>query len=84
MKAEDLILISVDDHICEPADMFEHHVPERYRAEAPRVRTEPDGTEQWYYGNLKGRHTGLNAVAGKPPEQYDMDANRFSDMRPGG
>ncbi len=27
MKADDMILISVDDHIAEPADMFEAHVP---------------------------------------------------------
>jgi predicted TIM-barrel fold metal-dependent hydrolase len=83
VRAEDLILISVDDHICEPADMFENHVPDRYRDDAPHVRTEPDGTEQWYYGDIRGRHTGLNAVAGKPPELFDMDANRFSDMRAG-
>ena len=28
---DDLILISVDDHIAEPADMFEGHVPDKYR-----------------------------------------------------
>ena len=27
MNAGDLILVSVDDHICEPADMFGAHVP---------------------------------------------------------
>jgi predicted TIM-barrel fold metal-dependent hydrolase len=83
LRKDDLILISVDDHICEPADMFSAHVPAKYRDHAPRVIVEPDGTEQWYYGEIKGRHTGLNAVAGKPPEMFDMDANRFSDMRAG-
>jgi hypothetical protein len=34
---DDLILVSVDDHIAEPADMFEGHVPEKYRELAPRV-----------------------------------------------
>ena len=28
MHADDLILVSVDDHICEPADMFDAHVPD--------------------------------------------------------
>ena len=37
MHADDLILISVDDHICEPADMFDAHVPAKYRDRAPRV-----------------------------------------------
>ena len=27
MNKDDLILISVDDHIAEPADMFHAHVP---------------------------------------------------------
>src|SRR5580700_5145232 len=55
MNAEDLILISVDDHICEPADMFDAHVPERYREQAPRVVTDAEGGQQWWYGDVKGR-----------------------------
>ena len=39
LPADDLILISVDDHICEPADMFDAHVPARYEdAGAPGRR----------------------------------------------
>ena len=37
-RADDMILISVDDHIAEPADMFDAHVPERYRDRAPTGR----------------------------------------------
>ena len=66
MNPDDLILISVDDHIAEPADMFERHVPARYREHAPRVVDLPDGSQQWYYGDIPGRNLGLNAVAGKP------------------
>ena len=35
MHADDMILISVDDHICEPADMFDAHVPAKYKDKAP-------------------------------------------------
>ena len=63
MRAEELVLISVDDHICEPADMFDEHVPARYRDRAPRVVDEPDGSQQWYFGDVRGRNLGLNAVA---------------------
>ena len=59
---DDLILISVDDHIAEPADMFDGHVPDKYREFTPRVVDEPDGGQQWYYGNVRGRNLGLNAV----------------------
>lgn len=83
MQPEDLILISVDDHIAEPADMFDAHVPARYRDRAPRVVVEETGSEQWYYGDVRGRNLGLNAVAGKSPAYFNIDASRYDEMRPG-
>ena len=83
MRAEDLILVSVDDHIAEPATMFDAHVPAKYRHLAPRVVTDDRGVEQWWYGDVRGRNLGLNAVAGKPPEMYNIDASRYDEMRPG-
>jgi hypothetical protein len=83
VNKDDLILISVDDHIAEPADMFDAHVPAKYKEKAPRVVLEPDGIQQWYYGELRGRNMGLNAVAGKPREMYNVDASRYDEMRPG-
>jgi predicted TIM-barrel fold metal-dependent hydrolase len=83
VSADDMILISVDDHICEPADMFANQVPARWRDQAPRVVDEPSGSQQWYYGDLRGRNLGLNAVAGKPREYFNIDASRYDQMRPG-
>ena len=83
VHADDLILVSVDDHICEPADMFDAHVPARYRDSMPRVVDEPDGSQQWFYGDIRGRNLGLNAVAGKPPEMFNVNPMRYEDMRPG-
>jgi len=83
MDADDLILVSVDDHICEPAGMFAAHVPDRYRDRAPRVVEEEGGSLQWYYGDIRGRNLGLNAVAGKSPEMFNVDPTRYEDMRPG-
>ncbi len=83
VRSDDLILISVDDHICEPAGMFDAHVPERYRQLAPRVVEDDRGSQQWWYGDLRGRDLGLNAVAGKPREHYNIDASRYDQMRPG-
>jgi predicted TIM-barrel fold metal-dependent hydrolase len=83
MRPEELILISVDDHICEPADMFDGHVPAKYRDQAPRVIEDEEGRQQWWYGNVRGRNMGLNAVAGKPPEYFNLDASRYDEMRPG-
>lgn len=83
MKPEDMILISVDDHIDEPADMFDAHVPARWKDQAPRVVENADGSQQWWYGDRPGRDLGLNAVAGKPLEFYNVDATRYEEMRPG-
>ena len=83
MNADDLILISVDDHIAEPANMFDAHVPAAYKDRAPRVVLEEGGIEQWWYGDIRGRNLGLNAVAGKAPEMFNIDASRYDQMRPG-
>ena len=82
MNSDELILVSVDDHICEPPNMFDAHVPERYRDLVPRVVTD-GATQQWWYGDIRGRDLGLNAVAGKPRELYNVDASRYEEMRPG-
>jgi predicted TIM-barrel fold metal-dependent hydrolase len=82
-RADDMILISVDDHIAEPADMFDQHVPAKYKDRAPRVVTDERGFQQWWYGEKPGRNLGLNAVAGKPREMFNVNPTRYEDMRPG-
>ena len=83
INPDELILISVDDHICEPADMFHAHVPAKYRDRAPRVIEDDEGVQQWWYGDLRGRNLGLNAAAGKSREFFNIDASRYDQMRPG-
>jgi predicted TIM-barrel fold metal-dependent hydrolase len=83
MKAEDMILISVDDHICEPATVFDNTVPSKYQDRAPRVVEDEKGREQWWYEGRPGRNLGLNAAAGKPREYFNTDAHRYDEMRRG-
>lgn len=83
IQPEDLILISVDDHICEPADLFEGRLPKKYQAEAPFVSEDANGRQQWWYQGKPGRNLGLNAAAGKPREYYNTDAHRYDEMRRG-
>ena len=83
MQIEDMILISVDDHVVEPPDVFEGRVPKKYEDLAPKLIVKDDGTEAWeYLGNLS-QSVGLNAVVGRPPEDYGLEPAAFSDMRPG-
>ena len=37
MRADEMILVSVDDHVVEPPDMFDQHLPPQYKAKAPKV-----------------------------------------------
>jgi hypothetical protein len=70
MHADDLILISVDDHLVEPPTMFDAHIPEKYRDRAPFVRRTRDGSDVWMFEGAKIPNIGLNAVAGRPKEEY--------------
>ena len=40
MNIDDMILVSVDDHVVEPPDVFERHLPAKYRDIAPHVEHE--------------------------------------------
>ena len=77
-------LISVDDHLVEPPDMFEGRVPAKFADAAPRVMTADGGaTEYWLYDGQQHFKVGLNAVVGKPLHQRTFDPARFDEMRRG-
>jgi predicted TIM-barrel fold metal-dependent hydrolase len=82
MRLEDMILVSVDDHVVEPPDVFEH-VPAKYKDIAPRLEKMPDGTDRWKFLDFDIPNVGLNAVTGRPPEEYGMDPTSFDELRPG-
>jgi len=83
MHADDLILISVDDHLVEPPTLFDAHIPEQYRDRAPFVRTTRDGSDVWMFEGAKIPNIGLNAVAGRPKEEYGIEPTAFDEIRPG-
>lgn len=83
MKPDELILVSVDDHVVEPADLFETRTPKRFADAFPRVVHKDDGTDVWLFEGAELPNIGLNAVAGRPPEEYGVDPTSFEDMRPG-
>jgi len=83
MNVDEMVLVSVDDHVVEPPDMFDGHLPERYRALAPSVVQTPAGDDVWLYEGQELPNIGLNAVAGKPPEEYGIEPTSFAEMRRG-
>jgi predicted TIM-barrel fold metal-dependent hydrolase len=82
MQMNDLILVSVDDHLVEPPDVFENHVPAAFRDSAPRLIREPNA-DYWMYGDRKIRNVAMNAVAGRPLEEYGFEPAKLSGMRRG-
>jgi predicted TIM-barrel fold metal-dependent hydrolase len=83
MNVDDMILVSIDDHVVEPPDMFERHMPAKYADRAPKVVVTETGEEQWeFQGNAAGTMA-LNAVVGWPKEDWGFDPVSFEEMRPG-
>jgi len=83
MRVEDMILVSCDDHVIEPPDMFERHVPDRWKDQAPKSVLGEDGFERWWFQGVASGSGSLNAVIGWPKEEWGMDPSTFSEMRPG-
>ena len=81
-RARRYTIISVDDHLCEPPDLFEGRLPKRFSDRTPRVVETDEGTEAWLFEDVLMPQVGFNAAAGRPPEEVvSRDPVRFSEMR---
>jgi predicted TIM-barrel fold metal-dependent hydrolase len=83
LEIDDLILISVDDHVIEPPDLFVNHLPQRYLDRAPKLLRNDEGSDVWTFGPLVLETAALNAVAGRPKEEYGMEPQSLDEVRPG-
>lgn len=78
-----MILVSTDDHVIEPPDLFERHWPEHRRDEAPRLVRGDDGVDVWVFQGATMGNVGLNAVASWPRHEWGFDPIGHAEMRPG-
>jgi predicted TIM-barrel fold metal-dependent hydrolase len=83
MNINDMVLVSVDDHVVEPPDLFEGRLAANYAEFAPRFITNPDGTDVWTYNGETVVNVALNAVAGRPKEEYGIEPTSLTQLRPG-
>jgi predicted TIM-barrel fold metal-dependent hydrolase len=83
MNKDDMMLISVDDHTVEPPDMFKDHLPTKYLDDAPRLVHNPDGSDMWKFRDTVIPNVALNAVAGRPKEEYGLEPQGLDEIRPG-
>ena len=63
--------------------MFDGHIPAKYRDQAPKVVRKDDGSDVWMFNGAEIPNVGLNAVAGRPKEEYGIEPTAFDEMRPG-
>ncbi len=83
MRLQDMILVSVDDHVVEPPNLFDQHLPLNWKAKAPRLVRKKDGSDVWVFDGEQFPNVALNAVVGRPPEEYGMEPTSFEQLRPG-
>ena len=85
MRVDELVLVSVDDHVVEPPEMFDEHLPAAFRGrdDVPRVVRTEAGDDVWVYDGREFPNIGLNAVAGRPRDEYGIDPTSYDEMRRG-
>jgi predicted TIM-barrel fold metal-dependent hydrolase len=83
VQKNDMVVISADDHICEPPDMFDNVLSGELLASAPKNRTDKNGNNYWTYQGHIRPLIGLNAVVGRPYEEYGMEPSSFAQLRKG-
>ena len=83
MNVDDMIFVSVDDHVVEPPDMFDGRMPAQYADRAPKIVRNSRGDDVWEFEGAKIPNIGLNAVAGRPKEEYGVDPTSYEEMRKG-
>jgi predicted TIM-barrel fold metal-dependent hydrolase len=82
MNLEDMILVSVDDHVIEPPGAFTRHWPANLKGREPKI-VQKDGRDVWVFEEKAAGYMGLNSVVGRPKEEYGMEPLNYEQMRRG-
>ena len=78
----DYSLISADSHVIEPPHVFER-VPASMRERAPKLMRGKDGGDGWSFdGKTPKRTYGIEVMAGRKPQDFQLGGMRFDELRP--
>jgi len=85
MQLEDMIMVSIDDHMIEPPDMYKNHVPAKWADQAPKVvRNTATGVDEWVFGGTAvSTPFGMAATVGWPKSEWGFNPGSYSELRPG-
>ena len=79
-------IISSDNHVFEPRDLWTDRVEAKYKHRAPHVVRMEDGTDRWFTDGIKGQSALAGAQVGlrfEEPEKLGH-VSTMEDVRPGG
>jgi predicted TIM-barrel fold metal-dependent hydrolase len=76
-------LISADSHVNPLPSMWAKYLPAALRDQAPRIDSTDEGDFEVFEGKRKPV-LGINAMAGRKPEEYSLNVRRLSEQRAGG
>ena len=76
-------IISVDDHLLEPFDLFAHRLPRQLVQAAPRAVPNDAGTPVWMIDGTPVAVTVTNGAVGRPMSEWNGGPQRFDQFRTG-
>lgn len=83
MQMNDMVIISVDDHITEPPTVFDNQLSGEALATAPKMKLAADGANFWEYQGKRMRNVALNSVTGRVKEEYGFEPTHLDQLRKG-
>jgi predicted TIM-barrel fold metal-dependent hydrolase len=75
-------IISADSHVNPPKDLWTRRAPQALKDRVPRVESTPAG-DFWIVDSEVSGAIGLDASAGRKPEEFKAMGLTYKDMRPG-
>lgn len=79
-------IISSDNHVIEPPDLWTSRIDSKFKGREPQVIKLEDGSERWFTDEIKGQTMAAGAQAGVRLEDPGSLGGifTFEDVRPGG
>lgn len=75
-------IVSVDDHLVEPPDLFADRLPARLQARAPRVERDDAGIDYWIFEDERVPLLGADAIRGWETGRGYLGPVNFDEMHP--
>jgi predicted TIM-barrel fold metal-dependent hydrolase len=76
-------IVSVDDHLLEPGDLFERWLPVKFRPGAPRIIERDDGAQSWLIDGKAKEISMGNAAIGRPQDEWRAGPIRLDEAARG-